>query len=316
VTPGLTVVVVTHQNADLIGRCLAAIRAAVRRYDLRVVVVDNGSTDGTAAVGRRADPHARILALDRNDGFSRAVNEGLKIATTEYVALINSDCFPDAGAIDVLVDALNADPGAGLVTGRLRYKDGRHQPSAGQLPTLASELWLALGLHRLPVLNRFGVGVLYSESLYVRPRRVGWVSGAFCVARREIGPLPTFGFMYGEDVEWAAAARERGWTAWVIPAAGAVHLGGASVTRSQGSDFVEARRTEFLVRWFSRGHPLKVPAARAILALYGLTRLVGAAFIAPARPAAAARGFRRAALIIRLAIGRSRVRYDDPEAIA
>lgn len=311
--PDLTVIVVTHDNADLIGRCLAAIRAGSRCHELEVIVVDNASSDGTVEVARRAEPEVRVLALEHNNGFASANNEGLEHATTNLVALINSDCFPDPGALDVLVGALDANPDVGLVTGRLRYEDGRHQPSAGQLPTLASELWLALGLHRAPLLERLGVSVLYSERLYDRPRRVGWVSGAFCIARREIGRLPTSSFMYGEDVEWADVARQQGWAALMDPSAAAVHLGGASVNRSQSPHFVEAQRVDFLLRWFARGHPLRLPAIRAIVALYAVTRLAGAA-IRPVRPDTRTRELRRAVAILRLALRKRRRRSRvDPD---
>ena len=197
---------VTHDNAEIIERCLSAVNEAARRHSQEVLVVDNGSNDDTIEVARRTVPDVEVLALPDNAGFAAANNRGIAAARGRFIALVNSDCFPDPGALDVLLDAIEQLPAAGLVGGRLRFADGSHQASAGQAPTLRSELWLALGLHRHAATGYLGIGVLFSPSSTIRPRRVGWVSGAFCVARREVGPLPDSAFMYGEDVQWASQA--------------------------------------------------------------------------------------------------------------
>ena len=240
--PDVTTIVVTHQNSDIVSQCLRAIRLAVERYSNELIVVDNASDDGTADRVMQEEPGAVVLALSENIGFAAANNLALKRARGRYFALVNSDCFPDRGALDVLIEAADQLPAAGLIGGSLRYEDGTHQPSAGQLPTLGSELWLACGFHRVPILRRIGVGLLYSPELYRHPTTVGWVSGAFCLARRAIGEMPARGFMYGEDVEWARQACARGYAVWLDPRAAAIHVGSASVMRSQAADFVKTQR--------------------------------------------------------------------------
>jgi GT2 family glycosyltransferase len=276
-------IVVTHDNADIIERCLSAVEAATRRYSQQVLVVDNASVDGTPEVARRVAPDAEVLALDGNEGFAAANNRGMARARGRYIALVNSDCFPDPGAVDALLDAIEQEPSAGLVGGRLRFADGSHQASAGQAPTLRSELWLALGLHRPAATGHMGIGILFSPQLYDRPRRVGWVSGAFCVARREVGPMPDSAFMYGEDVEWAAQAAAKGFEAWLEPRASAVHLGGASVKSSEAAGFVEVKRVEATLRWFARRGRPYVVAERCILCLHAALRLGGALLALPLR---------------------------------
>jgi GT2 family glycosyltransferase len=298
--PTLTTIVVTHDNADIVGRCLAAVRAAAVRHSQEIVVVDNASSDGTPEVARRAAPDAEVVELECNLGFAAANNVGIAHARGRLVALVNSDCFPDPGALDRLIDALDARPAAGLAGGRLRFDDGRHQSSGGALPTLFSELWLALGLHRFVLTERFGVAILWSPRLYERPRRAGWVSGAFCVARREIGPLPELGFMYGEDAAWAAQASARGYEAWLEPAAGAVHLGGASVARERAG-YAEARSVEALLRWFGARGRGQLAAERAILCLHAGLRLAGATILLPRRRAFAVRTIRRYSVMLRAA---------------
>ena len=289
----LTTIIVTHDNADIIERCIAAVGVAAVRHTQEIIVVDNASSDGTPGMVARAAPEADVVVLGHNAGFAAANNVGRARASGRFLALVNSDCFPDPGALDVLVDAALRNPFVGLVGGRLRYDDGRHQSSAGSLPTLGSELWLALGLHRLPLTERLGVGILYSARLYGRARRVGWVSGALCVARHEIGPLPELGFMYGEDVEWAEQAARAGYETWIEPAATAVHLGGASVARSTNAGYMEQRSAEALIRWFARRGSAQLLAIKVILCLHALLRLALAAIMLPLRKQFAVAALRR-----------------------
>ena len=125
--PDVTTVVVTHDNEEIIGRCLAAVEAAASRHSQEIVLVDNASSDRTLEIAERAAPEAKLLALPQNLGFATANNRAIAGARGRFVALVNSDCFPDPGSLDVLVDAIELRSSAGLVGGRLRYGDGRHQ---------------------------------------------------------------------------------------------------------------------------------------------------------------------------------------------
>ena len=304
--PELSTVVVTWRNADVIGRCLAAIEQGAIRRSQEVIVVDNGSDDATSAAAAAAAPSIRIVRLAGNVGFAAAANSGLSIARGRFAALVNSDCFPDPGALDALVDALDENPGLGIVGGRLRYEDGRHQASAGSLPTLRSELWLALGLHVAPLTRQAGVGILAPESLYRSSRPVGWVSAAFCAARREVGPVPESAFLYGEDVEWAAQAGQREFEVRLEPHATAVHLNGYSVRRSHPPGYREARRVESSLRWFASRGAVSLAAERGILALHAVLRLAAATALIPFHGRRGVVRFRRFATLLRAALARQR----------
>jgi N-acetylglucosaminyl-diphospho-decaprenol L-rhamnosyltransferase len=270
----VSVIVVTHNNRRLIARCLDAIGRSVREREAQLIVVDNASTDGTPEAVAAGVWDAELVALPENVGFAGAVNRGLQSARAPYVALVNSDAFPDPGCIDRLVDALVQNRRAGIAGAKLRYPDGTLQPSAGTFPSLLGGLWVALLLHRVPGLSRVGIGYLADPRLYRRARRVDWVCAAVCAARAELGPMPSATFMYGEDVEWGLACRRAGLEAWLVPEAGAEHIGRASVDRSQDPGFVQRSRAEFELAWFARRGPLAVLLARAVLVIHALARLV------------------------------------------
>jgi len=303
--PRVSVVVVTHNNSLLIGDCLRAIFASLPHDGGEVIVVDNASTDDTLAAIGRTDLPVELLALERNEGFAGGVNRGLDTARGACVALVNSDAFPDAGCIERLVELLERDPRVGIVGAKLRYPSGALQPSAGTFPSLRAGLWVALFLHRAPGLSRLGIGYFADPRLYRAARRVDWVSGAVCAARGDLGRLPETTFMYGEDVEWAAACRAAGREVWLEPAATAVHIGRASVDASQDPGFAQRQRVSFELAWFAPRGETAVLAARAVLVLHALTRLLvhGACDAARGRGAGRAHEYRalaRAALTMRV----------------
>lgn len=270
----VSVVVVTHNNVALIARCLNAIFASRGARNLEVIVVDNASSDGTRTAIEDGGWPVELIALVDNEGFARAVNRGWERARGRYVALVNSDAFLDPACLCALAGALDERPRAGIVGARLRYPEGGHQPSAGTFPSLLSELWVALFLHRVPPFSRAGIGYLADPALYRTARRVDWVSAAVCAARAELGPLPDSRFMYGEDVEWAARCREHGWEVWLEPSATAVHVSAASVAESQAAGFAQRRRAQFELQWFARRGALAQLLARAVLVVHGLARVL------------------------------------------
>jgi GT2 family glycosyltransferase len=269
----VSVIVVTHNNESLIGDCLRSIEVGVGLASNEIIVVDNASADGTLAAIADDFAHVRTISLDENVGFAAANNVGIDASRGRWIVLVNSDAFPDPGSIELLIEAIDALPRAAIVGGRLRYPNGKLQPSYGRFPSLLGGLWVALFLHRMPLLGRAGIGIAAHPALYRARRRVDWVTAAFCIARRESGPLPTETFMYGEDVEWALACQRTGMEIWLEPAATAIHVGRASVDRSQVSGFAQHQRVQFELGWFARRGRLARLAARGVLIIHALLRL-------------------------------------------
>src|SRR5215213_10108048 len=115
--PFVTVVVVSWQGRHLIGSCLESLRRQTLPH--RVLVVDNGSTDGTAEFLAAEHPEVTALATGDNLGFAGGVAAGLQAVGTPYVALLNNDAEAEPGWLAALVSSLEAHPEAAAATSRM-----------------------------------------------------------------------------------------------------------------------------------------------------------------------------------------------------
>src|SRR5262245_50669185 len=137
--PVLCVIVVNWNTKDLLRDCLESVRTHLAGLPHEMIVVDNGSTDGSAALVASEFPAARLVCNSENLGFGRANNQGMALARSEFLLLLNSDArIPDASIIR-LIERMRADSKIAVVGPRLEGPDGRLQPSAyrfGSIPLL------------------------------------------------------------------------------------------------------------------------------------------------------------------------------------
>jgi len=220
-----SIVIPTFNTAAMtLACCRAAIAAAPAESE--VIVVDDGSTDGTCDVLRAEVPEVRIVRLDVNSRFAAAANAGVAVSNGAIILLLNSDTRVDREAPAKLLDAFAADATLGVAGAQLVDADGTPQWSGGPQPTL---LWLV---------------VMVSGIAHVLPRRmrprggdVGWVSGAAMAFRRDAwndaGPFNETYRFYAQDLELCVRARANGWHVRVIEDARVVHDGGATLRRAR-----------------------------------------------------------------------------------
>ena len=228
----LAIVIVNWNTAALLRSCLHHLQAQ-EDGSSRIIVVDNGSTDGSAKMVAAEFPRVRLLRNEANLGFAAANNQGIRLALAggaPYVALLNSDTEATPAAMIALAAFLAQNPGVGAVGPRLVRADGAPQPYGfGSDPTLPYLFARALrqAIFHRPMHDWAEVGV----------RQVDWVSGACLVARREaleaIGLLDEAIFMYFEDNDWCLRVRRAGWRVMHDPRVTVVHLGGQSLRRAR-----------------------------------------------------------------------------------
>ena len=225
----LSIIVLNWNTRQMLVDCLSSVQTAVANLACEVVVVDNGSTDGSQAMLLRHFPEAHLIQNDENVGFARANNQAMTASQGRYMLLFNSDAIATPGAIQSLLDLARIQPRAGIVGAQLVNRDGSFQASHTSFPTLWQEFLMLTGLGRLFYGQWYPS---HSPEEEKGPQTVDYVEGACLLVRREafedVGGLDESYFMYAEEVDWCHAMRERGWQVWYQPEAKVIHLGGGS----------------------------------------------------------------------------------------
>ncbi len=257
-SPSVSVLIVNWNTRDLLAECLASLQTAEPEGVLEIVVVDNGSGDGSAEMVRTRFPSVVLVVNSENAGFAAAVNQADAAASAPFRLLLNSDTVVPAGVISGCRDHLVATPGVAAVGCRLLNVDGSHQSSVFRFPSLRGLLFNALYLSQVfrthPTLNwdRYGFGD-WSEI-----RTVDVVMGSFLLVRRAVVPvdeplLDDGYFMYGEETDLCRRIVDQGERVEFHPGFAITHVhGGSSKTPGQLAWAEESKRRgqlRFLRRW-------------------------------------------------------------------
>ncbi len=229
----LSIIIVNWNTKEHLLRCLKSVFQSEGSHSREVIVVDNGSQDGSEEEAKRLFPGIRLIANARNLGFARATNQGINIASGKYLLLLNPDTEVKGRAIEELVAFMESHPGAGIAGGQLLNGDGTKQNSIANFPSLATEL-LNKSLLRRIFPGRFPG----KEKNYPSPIEVESVIGACMIVKREaveqVGVLDEDYFLFWEETDWCYRVRKGGWKIYHVPQAEVVHFQGrAAETRKR-----------------------------------------------------------------------------------
>jgi N-acetylglucosaminyl-diphospho-decaprenol L-rhamnosyltransferase len=232
--PDVSIVLVSFNVRDLLASCLAAVRATVHAHTYEVFVVDNASTDGSPEMVSEQFPDVTLIALDSNPGFSRANNHAIHKARGRHVLLLNCDTRVEPGAVDRMIDFLDACPRAGVVAPLLLNEDMTDQGTARAFPTPAAAVFGRRSpLTRAFPRNRWSRRYLVGRHRHGdEPFEVDWVSGACLAVPRPVveglGGLDEGFFMYWEDADLCRRIKATGRSVHCVPSARVIHLEGRS----------------------------------------------------------------------------------------
>ena len=215
----LSYCVVNTSQRELLMRGLDAIACEREHvpFATEVLVLDNGSRDGSAGAAREHPAVDEVIALEQRDGKAANDSELLRRARGRYALLLNEDSELRPGATLALWRALRERPRAACAGARLVRPDGSAQACAWRFPTPATALAGALMLHRLYTVQSRGE----------RTREVDWCQSSALLVRRDaaaqVGYLDGDFFVYSDEVDLARRLRDAGWRSVYVPAAVAVH---------------------------------------------------------------------------------------------
>jgi hypothetical protein len=233
----ISVVVVNWNRKELLRACLQSLRAQV---DVRfeTIVVDNGSSDGSAEMAER-EFGARVIRNSGNRGFCAANNQGFAAAEGEFLALLNNDAEAEPGWLAALLQACNRRPDVGMAASKvLVWEDPKRIDKVGHA------IWPD-GQNR----GR-GSGVV-DLGQFDREEEVLWPDGCACMYRRamieQIGGFDEDFFAYGDDAELGLRARIAGWTCIYTPAAVVRHHRGSTLGKDSARRLLLIERNRVLL---------------------------------------------------------------------
>jgi len=238
-SPRVLTVIVNWRTPDMTLRAAEAALRAMEGIAGGITIVDNASGDGsfealTAHVANAGWTGVRVLQSGRNGGFGAGNNFGIRAglsdgARPDYVYVLNSDAFPDAGAVRALLDHLETHPGAGLAGSHIHGPDGDSHLTSFRFPSVASEFE---GAARLGVISRLLTDRAVPVPVPDRTRTVDWLAGASLMIRSDvldrIGLFDETFFLYFEETDLCRRAAKAGFATDYVRDSDVAHIGSVS----------------------------------------------------------------------------------------
>lgn len=222
----VSIIIINYNTKDILKECLTSLSLAIDeakgQLNIEVIVVDNGSVDGSGIMINRDFPEYKLIANKDNLGFSKANNLGIKIARGKYILLLNSDTKVFPGTIPKIYKFMEENPNAGVSTCQVELTDGSLDPACHRgFPTPWASFCYFTKLEKLFPKTKFFSGYhQYYKDLNTL-HEIDSPSGAFYFIRKKtidsVGLLDEDYFMYGEDLDWSYRIKKKGWTIYYFP---------------------------------------------------------------------------------------------------
>lgn len=252
------IIIVNWNSGDWLRHCLQSIAANGGSHVGKVIVVDNGSTDGSIDVDP-GEGTPQIIRSERNLGFAAACNVGAAAATAPYLLFLNPDASFGPETLGAALDFMESEPGkdVGVCGVRLLEESGEPQRGCAHFPSWRTFVGAALGLGRIAPRTFPPLQMIHFDHLHSRD--VDHVIGAFYLIRRPLfESLRGFDerfFVYLEDLDLSLRVHRAGFRVHYLASAEAFHKGGGSSERVKATRLFYALRSRLLYadKHFSRG---------------------------------------------------------------
>ncbi len=233
----LTVIIVNYNVHHFLEQCLYSVRKASKDILTEIFVIDNNSVDGSVAMVKEKFPEVHLIENKKNTGFSFANNQAIKIATGEYILLLNPDTVVEEDTFEKTVAFMDAHSDAGGLGVKMLDGKGNFLPESKRgLPTPAVAFYKIFGLSRLfpksKIFGKYHLGYLDKD----KTAEIDILSGAFMLMRKsaldKIGLLDETFFMYGEDIDLSYRIILGGYKNYYFPETRIIHYKGESTRKS------------------------------------------------------------------------------------
>lgn len=272
----VSIIIVNWNTRDILRQCLDSIYVETTGLNFEIIVVDNGSTDGSVEMIQQDFDRVRLVANSENKGFATANNQGISTADGRYLLLLNSDTIILDHAIEKVMAFADRHLDAAVVGCILLNPDRTLQISCFMFPSLLNLLLFSTGAARSFPKNWFFGRERMTWWVRDDAREVDVVTGCFMLVRKkavdEVGPMDERFFMYNEETDWCYRFKKKGWKNWFTSDAEIVHIGGASAAKL-GMQRAELQNSSFLLYMFKHWATPKALIGVFLLAFFYVLRL-------------------------------------------
>jgi O-antigen biosynthesis protein len=232
----LSVIIVNYNVKYFLEQCLLSVFKASQGIEMEVYVVDNNSVDGSVATIRERFPQVKLIENKENLGFSKANNQAAKLATGEYILLLNPDTIVEENTFRTTLAFMDEHTDGGGLGVKMVDGKGKFLPESKRgLPTPATAFYKVFGLARVfprsKVFGKYHLGFLDQEKIH----EVDILSGAFMMLRKSVldktGLLDEDFFMYGEDIDLSYRITKAGFKNFYFPETRIIHYKGESTKK-------------------------------------------------------------------------------------
>lgn len=269
----LSIIVLSYNTKEITDECLRRLQASgsglqESGYRIQVIVVDNASSDGSVEMIEKKHSWVNLIASKENTGYSKGNNIGIAKAKGNYILLLNSDALVEEDTLVKCLEFFKQNPHCDVLGPKLIFGDGTFQPSAGNLPTPSNVIYWIMGISLISGIKKYinSFHPNYPE-FFNKERRVGWVSGAFFMAKKEVFEkckgLDENIFMYLEEVELCERIQKAGFQVWYVPSITVTHLHGASSDSNRSRIFINELKG--LKYYFQKHDPTSYPLVKLFL---------------------------------------------------
>ncbi|MCH7674389.1 glycosyltransferase family 2 protein [candidate division KSB1 bacterium] len=233
----VSIIIVNFSTQDLLNKLLISIKEKMKSVEYEIIVVDNNSEDDSVEFLKNYFPKTVLIENKTNVGFSKANNQGAKLAKGKYLLFLNSDTLVCDGVAEKMLEYLQRKKSTAIVGPKLLNQDDTLQRSCGIFPNLCTEFSGRTFLNRLfPTSKVFGAYRLGAWD-YATEKKVDWVSAACMLIRKDVfDQIAGFDeniYMFYEDVDLCFRVKKAGYKITFLPNAQIYHLHGGSWTNQR-----------------------------------------------------------------------------------
>lgn len=284
----LSIIIINYNTKVLLRQCLKSLmpNAQCPMPNAEIIVVDNGSSDSSVGTVEREFSKVKLIKNKTNLGYAKANNQALKRVKGKYILFLNTDTVIPPKTIPVLISYFEKHPEVGVVTPKLKLRDGKIDPDCHRgFPTPRAAFCYFTGLEKLSPRSKFFGQYHQTWKNFDTIHEIDACCGAFLLTRKKIldriGSFDESYFFYGEDLDLCYRVKQNGWKIVYYSQVEAIHYKGASsnlrkeskdVARTSGADRIKVARSsaQAMGIFYNKFYKDKYPFLITILVKLGI----------------------------------------------